>query len=74
MIGEFAEAAWLADRAPLRALIVTGAGDRAFSAGGDVNWFKRGVEDDEIDLPSSVRRAPRCCTRGSSTSSASRIR
>ena len=57
MISEFAvAAAWLADRAPLRGLIVTGAGDRAFSAGGDVNWFRRGVEDDEIDLPSSVRR------------------
>ncbi len=45
---------WLADRAPYRALIVTGAG-RAFSAGGDVNWFKRGLDDPEIDLPSSVR-------------------
>lgn len=57
MISEFADAAaWLADRAPLRGLIVTGAGDRAFSSGGDVNWFRRGVEDDEIDLPSSVRR------------------
>ena len=48
-------AAWLADRAPYRALIVTGSG-RAFSAGGDVTWFRRGVEDPEIDLPSSVRR------------------
>jgi 2-(1,2-epoxy-1,2-dihydrophenyl)acetyl-CoA isomerase len=47
--------AWLADQAPLRALIVTGAG-KAFSAGGDVNWFKGGVEDDSIDLPSQVRR------------------
>jgi 2-(1,2-epoxy-1,2-dihydrophenyl)acetyl-CoA isomerase len=56
MIGELVEAfAWLADQAPLRALIVTGS-ERAFSAGGDVNWFKEGVESDEIDLPSNVRR------------------
>lgn len=56
MIGELGVAfAWLADRAPLRALIVTGSG-RAFCAGGDVNWFKTGVEDEEIDLPSQVRR------------------
>jgi enoyl-CoA hydratase/carnithine racemase len=56
MIGELTVAwAWLADRAALRALIVTGEG-RAFSSGGDVNWFKRGVSEDEIDLPSEVRR------------------
>ncbi|HKJ35332.1 MAG TPA: enoyl-CoA hydratase/isomerase family protein [Solirubrobacterales bacterium] len=48
-------AAWLADRAPYRALIVTGAG-RGFSAGGDVNWFRKGVEDPDVDLPSAVRR------------------
>jgi 2-(1,2-epoxy-1,2-dihydrophenyl)acetyl-CoA isomerase len=56
MIGELTVAfAWLADRAPLRALIVTGAG-KAFCAGGDVTWFRKGVEDDGIDLPSEVRR------------------
>jgi enoyl-CoA hydratase/carnithine racemase len=56
MIGELTVAfAWLADQAPLRALIVTGAG-KAFCAGGDVNWFKTGVESDEIDLPAQVRR------------------
>jgi 2-(1,2-epoxy-1,2-dihydrophenyl)acetyl-CoA isomerase len=56
LIGELTiAAAWLADRAPFRALIVTGAG-RAFSAGGDVNWFMKGLEDPEHDLPSDVRR------------------
>ena len=56
LIGELTvAAAWLADSAPLRALIVTGAG-RGFSAGGDVNWFKGGIDDAEMDLPASVRR------------------
>jgi 2-(1,2-epoxy-1,2-dihydrophenyl)acetyl-CoA isomerase len=56
MIGELTVAfAWLADRAPLRALIITGSG-KAFCAGGDVNWFQQGVESEEIDLPSEVRR------------------
>ena len=56
MIGEMTVAfAWLADRAQLRALIVTGEG-RAFSSGGDVTWFRKGVEDEGFDLPSDVRR------------------
>ncbi|HXQ89694.1 MAG TPA: enoyl-CoA hydratase/isomerase family protein [Solirubrobacterales bacterium] len=56
MIGELIVAfGWLADRAKLRGLIVTGSG-KAFCAGGDVTWFRKGVESDEIDLPSDVRR------------------
>jgi 2-(1,2-epoxy-1,2-dihydrophenyl)acetyl-CoA isomerase len=56
MIGEMIVAfGWLADRAPLRGLIITGSG-KAFCAGGDVTWFRKGVESDEIDLPSDVRR------------------
>src|SRR3954471_18265524 len=56
LIGEMTVAfAWLADRAPLRGLIVTGAG-KAFCAGGDVTWFRKGMESGEIDLPSDVRR------------------
>ncbi|HET8815358.1 MAG TPA: enoyl-CoA hydratase/isomerase family protein [Solirubrobacterales bacterium] len=56
MIGEMTVVfAWLADRAPLRGLIVTGAG-KAFCAGGDVTWFRKGVESEDFDLPSDVRR------------------
>jgi len=46
---------WLADRSGLRALILTGEGP-AFCSGGDVNTFKDGVNADEVDLPSEVRR------------------
>jgi enoyl-CoA hydratase/carnithine racemase len=64
MIGELTiAAAWFADRAPLRALIVTGNG-RGFSAGGDVNWFKRGLDDPEHDLPSDVRRGAEVLHQG----------
>jgi 2-(1,2-epoxy-1,2-dihydrophenyl)acetyl-CoA isomerase len=57
LIGELTIAAgWLADEAPLRGLVVTGAGDRAFSAGGDVNWFKSGLEAPDVDLSANVRR------------------
>jgi 2-(1,2-epoxy-1,2-dihydrophenyl)acetyl-CoA isomerase len=56
LIAELVTAAgWLADRAPLRALIVTGEG-RAFSAGGDVTWFKRGLEESGAYLSADVRR------------------
>lgn len=56
MIAELALVApWLADRAPIRALIVTGEG-RAFSAGGDITWFQRAIEDEGTDVVQDVRR------------------
>ena len=56
LIAELAVIApWLADRAPIRSLVVTGEG-RAFSAGGDVTWFRRGLEDPDLDLVASVRQ------------------
>ena len=47
--------AWLADEAPIRALIITGAGP-AFCAGGDITWFRKGMEDPDIDISADVRR------------------
>ena len=57
MIGELTvAAAWLADRAPFRALIVTGAG-RAFSLGRRRQLVQEGGRaTPSIDLPSDVRR------------------
>ena len=56
LIGELGVAtAWLADQGEFRALIVTGAG-KAFCAGGDVNWFRKGIEDPEHDISADVRR------------------
>ena len=64
MIGEMTVAfAWFADRAPLRGLIITGEG-KAFSAGGDVNWFRKGVEEEGFDLPSDVRRGAEVLHQG----------
>lgn len=46
---------WLADRSGARAAVITGAG-RAFSAGGDVSWFKRAIDDEAMDAAAEVRR------------------
>ena len=54
---------WLADQADLRGLVITGAG-AAFCAGGDVNWFRRGVEDPEIDIVAAVRDGAETLHRG----------
>jgi 2-(1,2-epoxy-1,2-dihydrophenyl)acetyl-CoA isomerase len=56
LIGELGVAmAWLADQGEFRALIITGAG-KAFCAGGDVNWFRKGIEDADHDISADVRR------------------
>ena len=56
LIGELVVAmAWLADQGDFRALIVTGAG-AAFCAGGDVTWFRKGIEDADHDISADVRR------------------
>jgi enoyl-CoA hydratase/carnithine racemase len=47
--------AWLADEAPIRALIITGSGV-AFCAGGDITWFRKGMEDADVDISANVRR------------------
>lgn len=56
MIAELPVAfAWFADISDVRAIIITGAG-MAFCAGGDVNWFKKGIEDPDIDIVAAVRQ------------------
>jgi 2-(1,2-epoxy-1,2-dihydrophenyl)acetyl-CoA isomerase len=47
---------WFADRAPARALIVSGAGS-AFSVGGDLRWFQAGLESPDRDMAADVREA-----------------
>ena len=75
MIDEFAEvAAQLADRAPLRALIVTGAGDARSRPAATSTGSSAASRTTRSTFRRASGGAPRCCTRGSSTSSASRIR
>ncbi len=50
-----AEFARLGADPAIRVVILTGAG-KAFCAGGDLNWFKKGQEDPDTDIVASVRR------------------
>jgi 2-(1,2-epoxy-1,2-dihydrophenyl)acetyl-CoA isomerase len=55
LVGEMTVAfSWLADEAPVRSLVITGDGP-AFCAGGDVNFFKQGIEDPDLDIVAAVR-------------------
>ena len=56
LIDELATAfAYLADLAQFKALIITGAGV-AFCAGGDLNWFKKGMDVSGEFISAGVRR------------------
>jgi 2-(1,2-epoxy-1,2-dihydrophenyl)acetyl-CoA isomerase len=50
-----ATCAWLADRAPLRAVVLTGAG-RSFCAGGDVSLFRDAWVTDRDGMVAALRR------------------
>ncbi len=64
LIAELPQAfSWFADRAPVRVLVVTGAG-RAFSVGGDVRWFRAGLESDAVDFGAEVRQVADTLHRG----------
>ena len=75
MIGELVVAAAGSPTARrCAALIVTGDG-KAFSSGGDVNWFKQGRRLGRASTcPPTSAAAPTSCTRRSSTSAGSRTR